>query len=88
MHGGAINYVEQWVMENVHFTGHPQTQVPDPEAVSLTKQCVDDASGHGFTQQDLENVVGNLPTYIHRCIVIRADQHVLRTPFITIRQFD
>ena len=78
MSGDAVNYVEQWVMENVNSTEHPSKQIPDPEAVSFAEQCVSDALGSGFTQQDLENAVGNLPVYIHHCMVIRADQHVQR----------
>lgn len=75
----AIEFIENWVAENIQAEPYASEEGPDPHAVQYAKQCAATALESGFSKDDLENAIGDdLISYMTDAINASADAEVER----------
>ena len=74
----VTGFMDEWLSDNLHISGYPQEQVPDPEAVILATQCITAAKKAGISKADLEHEYGDIPAFMHRRLERAVDAEVDR----------
>jgi hypothetical protein len=74
----VMEFMDDWLDENLHPTGYPGDDVPDPEAQLLADQCMGAAKLDGITRAQLEDEYGDLAVFMHRRLVAAAEAEVQR----------
>ena len=78
----AKEFLDFWVENSVHPAEQYARRAGTIELRDLVERCVEMAESQGFTERDLENEVGNLPSFIRDLLAkanhtedARTDRH-------------
>lgn len=70
----GVNFLNQWITENIEPDAYPADGEPDPRVPGFLARCLADAKEHGITRKEIEEDMGPIADAIGEALVDATDR--------------
>lgn len=74
----GTDFMNSWLMENIHVGFYPEDGKPDSRVPPLVAKCIEDAKAKGITRKEIEEDMGPVADCIAQALIDATNDEVDR----------